>query len=314
MAKTLEKDIARIIKSSRKIQGGTVARYIPELASIPEEIVSCSFRSLEGKQLAVGDELERKYTLQSTAKLIVLIGLLEEIGNKIFDYVRMEPSESDFSSVARLDQFGPKPANPMLNDGAIALCHLIPGNDVERFAWIRKWCKILFGEELSPNMSVFASERKFGDRNRSLAFLLKSTGIIGANVEEVLESYFYLCSCEATIAQAAYLPFVLANLGKTPEGKQILKVKTVQTVLSLMATCGLYNESGEFLAKCGMPAKSSVSGFILASSVGKGGIAVMSPLVNNKGNSERGKYILTEISQLLHWHFVFSHCSSDSLS
>lgn len=294
----------KIIKSARTQISGDVAEYIPELACVPKNILSACVMLTDGSKFSSGDELDRRYTLQSISKLVVLIGLLEELGDKVFDWVRVEPSGADFSSVARLDQFGPISANPMLNDGAITLCNYIPGSSEERFAWIRKWCHTLFASELHPNMSVFASERRCGDRNRSLAYLLKSNGKISKNVDSVLESYFYLCSCEANISQIAFLPFLLANRGIDSQGNRILSPNTVKYVLAIMATCGLYNESGSFFLEVGMPGKSSVSGVMVASSVGKAGVAAANPCVNRKGNSQGALEVIKQLSNQLGYHFA----------
>ena len=299
-----QKLLDSIISSARSQISGEVAKYIPELACVPENILSACIILTEGSKFRGGDDLERRYTLQSISKLVVLIGLLEELGQKVFDWVRVEPSGADFSSVARLDQFGPISANPMLNDGAITLCNYIPGSSEERFAWIRRWCHTLFNCELPPNMSVFASERRYGDRNRSLAYLLKSNGKITENVETVLESYFYLCSCEATIGQIAFLPFLLANRGLDLQGKRVISASTVRSVLAIMATCGLYNESGSFFLEVGMPGKSSVSGIMVAASVGKAGIAAVNPCVNRKGNSQGALEVIKQISNQLGYHFA----------
>lgn len=293
-----------VIKSARKKISGKVAEYIPELACVPKDILSGCVMLVDGSKFCSGDELERRYTLQSISKLIVLIGLLEELGDQVFEWVRVEPSGADFSSVARLDQFGPISANPMLNDGAITLCNYIPGNSEERFAWIRRWCNTLFASELPPNMSVFASERRCGDRNRSLAYLLKSNGILTQSAEMVLESYFYLCSCEASIKQIAYLPFLLANGGLDTQGNTIISKKTVRYVLAIMATCGLYNESGAFYLEVGMPGKSSVSGILIATSFGKAGIAAVNPCVNRKGNSQAALEVIKLLSNQLGYHFA----------
>jgi len=284
---------------------GQPASYIPELANVSLELTAVALQTLDGQLFAAGDS-DTVVTLQSVAKLIVLIGLLEEFGKqRVFSWVQAEPSGDDFASVARLDQYGPKPSNPMLNAGAIALCGHIPGkNSEEQIGWLRDWTARLFGEPLSINQRVYQSERQTGDRNRSLAYLLKANGVITRTVEEVLEVYFALCSFEANVKQASYLPMLLAHHGKNPQGQVIISSQTVQQVVAIMATCGLYNESGGHLVRTGMPAKSGVSGLIVAVALGKAGIAALSPRVNRKGNSIRAGIMLEHISQALDWHFA----------
>ncbi|MDF2868335.1 MAG: glutaminase [Gammaproteobacteria bacterium] len=301
----IQQVIDKAVEQAKHTSEGQIASYIPELANVPADITAAAIILNDGQRFVAGD-FDYVVTLQSVAKLIVLIGLLEEFGKqKVFSWVKAEPSGDDFASVARLDQFGPKPSNPMLNAGAIALCGHIPGaNPTEQINWLKKWTENLFGEQLTINQKVYESERQTGHRNRSLAYLLKANGIIEGDVEDVLEVYFALCSFEANIKQAAYLPMLLANRGLIPHGQRIMSKQTVQQVVAIMATCGLYNESGGHLVRTGMPAKSGVSGLIVSVALGQAGVAVLSPRVNRKGNSMRGELILEYISQHLDWHFA----------
>ncbi len=286
---------------------GSQAEYIPELASVPANLTNVAVTLADGHRFMAGDEVDYLFSLQSVAKLLVLIGLLEEYGpERVFYWVRVEPSGDDFASVARLDQFGPAPSNPMLNAGAIALCSHIPGHMEQRILWLEEWVEKLFGDVLTINQKVFSSERRTGDRNRSLAYLMKSTGFLEGDVEEVLETYFCLCSFEASVVQASYLPMLLSNRGVAADGVRVISEETALSVVSIMATGGLYNESGAHLVRTGLPGKSSVSGLISACALGHGGIAVASPRVNPKGTSIRGEIMLTHIAKELGWHFAAS--------
>ena len=293
------------LEAAHKNNDGKIANYIPELAAADAELTNVAVFEPDGTLYTAGSGLEVKQTLQSIAKLVVLIGLLEDVGPQaMIPWVRSEPSGSDFHSIARLDQFGPVPSNPMLNSGAISLCAHIPGNAEQQLAWLENWNKQLFGEHLNINTKVFASERRTGDRNRSLAYLLKSNGLIERDVNEVLDIYFYLCSFEANTPNLAYLAHILANGGLNPKGETIVSKQTVLNVASIMATCGLYNESGTHLVRTGFPSKSGVSGFILATAPRRAGIAVSSPRINRKGTSIRGQIILEHLSKHLNWHFA----------
>lgn len=284
---------------------GSKATYIPQLAAVPGDITNASLVLTDGSRYEAGTHVGRPFSLQSVAKLIVLIGMLEERGaDKVRTWVRFEPSGNDFASIARLDQFGPLPSNPMLNAGAISLCSHIKGSKAERLAWIHRWAEKLLGEPLQIDQSVFQSELATGDRNRSIAYLLRSTDVISGDVEELMEVYFSLCSLEAAITTAAFLPMILANDGVNEKGERIFSRETARIVTSVMATCGLYNESGTHLVNTGLPAKSGVSGVIVAVAPGKAGIAVASPRVNTKGNSIRGSLMLEYISRQLGWHFL----------
>lgn len=295
-----------LIKTAERNSEGETANYIPELENVNKEMTAIAVQELAKSPVIESNVPLSAVTLQSTAKMIPLIGLLEECGPaKVFEWVKVEPSGDDFASITRLERFGPKPSNPMLNAGAIALCSQIPGEGKKAFDWLDSWVERLFNQSLSINQDVFHSEKRTGDRNRSLAYLLKTRKNLGTDVEETLDRYFSLCSYEATIDQLLYLPTLLANSGRDPiSNKQIISEETAHISVSIMATCGLYDETGTHMVRTGMPAKSGVSGYILALVPGKAGIAVLSPRVNNKGNSIRGEILLENLSKEMRWHFA----------
>ncbi|ABQ54314.1 glutaminase A [Legionella pneumophila serogroup 1] len=298
--------LEELVHAAELNQEGKTADYIPELANVNQELTAIAVQPLGEKTLAYSNNPLHPVTLQSTGKMIPLIGLLEEFGaDQLFEWVKVEPSGDDFASITRLEQFGPKPSNPMLNAGAIALCSRIPGVGEQQFRWLEHWVQKLFNQRLSINPLVFASEKRTGNRNRALAYLLKSRNNLGADVHETLDLYFALCSYEAMLDQMLYLPAVLANRGQDPDtGEQILSIETCKITLAIMATCGLYDETGTHMVKTGMPAKSGVSGYTIAVVPGKAGIVVLSPRVNAKGNSIRGEIMLEGLSKAMGWHFA----------
>lgn len=303
LTEQLLEELVQLAESNKE---GKVADYIPELANVNQELTAIAVQALNESPIAYHNISLPPVTLQSTAKMIPLIGLLEEFGEKqLFDWVKVEPSGDDFASITRLEQFGPKPSNPMLNAGAITLCSRIPGNGDEQFRWLEYWVQKLFNQKLSINPVVFASEKRTGNRNRSLAYLLKSRNNLGTDVYETLDLYFSLCSYEAMLDQMLFLPTLLANRGKDPQsGEQIISAETCKITVAIMATCGLYDETGTHMVKTGMPAKSGVSGYTIAVVPGKAGIVVLSPRVNTKGNSIRGEIMLEGLSKAMNWHFA----------
>lgn len=297
----LESAVAKALTN----QHGQLANYIPELANVSPEITNAAITFCDGKYLTAGDDLFNPFTLQSVAKLVLLAGLLEEFRERnVFTWCGTESSGHDFSAIAQLD-VGPIPANPCVNAGAITLCSHIPGNDFkDQLNWLQQWMNQLFNQPIHINQSIFLSERSTGYRNRALANLLKSNGVLLGDVDQVLDLYFNLCSFETTTQQASYFAMILANGGVNAEGKRVLTKRTVRSVVAIMATCGLYDESGRFLMRTGLPAKSGVSGVIIAAAIGLGGIAVYSPRVNKKGGSVRGHVMLEYLSVKLGWHFA----------
>ncbi len=307
MQQKLTKELlVQLVTHAEKNKEGTVANYIPELANVDEKITAIAISTLKGTTLTHSNRPLEPVTLQSTAKLIPLIGLLEEFGaEKLFEWVKVEPSGDDFASITRLEQFGPKPSNPMLNAGAITLCSHIPGQGEQQFAWLESWVQKLFNQRLRINPLVFASEKRTGDRNRSLAYLMHSRKNLGTSVPETLDLYFSLCSYEASLEQMISLPTLLANYGKNLRtGEQVISLETCKITLAVMATCGLYDETGTHMVRTGLPAKSGVSGYTIAVVPGIAGIVVFSPLVNSKGNSIRGEIMLEQLSHELGWHFA----------
>ncbi len=298
--------LKQLVEIAENNHDGKTANYIPELAHVDDTLTGIAVHPLGGQPIVYANKPLPKITLQSTSKLIPFIGLLEEYGPEhVFEWVSTEPSGDDFSSIMRLEQLGPKPSNPMLNAGAIVLCSHIPGEGERQFAWLDKWVNITFNRRLSMNPMVFASEKRTGDRNRSLAYLLNSRGNLGKPVQDTLALYFTLCSYEASLEQMLYLPTLLANQGRDPQTNEVVISRdTCKIALAVMATCGLYDESGTHLVRTGMPAKSGVSGYTIATAPGRAGIAVLGPQVNAQGNSIRGELMLEGLSKALDWHFA----------
>jgi glutaminase len=298
----------RAVEKSRRNHEGLPASYIPELANVPLESTSAAVRLASGELFTAGDAEQHRFTFQSSAKLLPLIGLLEERGPvEVFRSVGSEPSGDGFSSVARLETHGPVPANPLINSGAISLCGQLSGGVERRVAWISRWAEKLYGAPVPIDEVVRRSEAGSADRNRSIAYFLKHGGVIEGDVEETLSVYFALCSLSGGVGEAAHLTALLASGGVVPgTNRRVLRQQTVAIVVSIMATCGMYDESGNYLVSTGMPAKSGVSGVIVAVVPGVAGIAVSSPRVNEKGGSVRGHAILRELSRQLGWHFALS--------
>ena len=303
-------ELARVldaaVAAARDDAGGEPARYIPELANVDLGLTAAAVVRCDGSAAQAGDVAHR-FTLQSSAKLLPLIGLLEERGSQaVFAKVGSEPSGDSFSSLARIDEHGPLPSNPFDNAGAIALCSMLEGNLEDRIAWMERWTERLYGVRLDIHQRVMFSARRTGARNRSIAYLLKSNGVLDGDVERVLETYFALCSFEATVAEAARLPAMLAHGGLAPgSGERVGSRETAACVVALMATTGMYDESGTHLRETGLPAKSGVSGVIVAVAPRLGGIAVFGPRVNAKGGSVRGHRMLRQLARSLDWHFAF---------
>jgi glutaminase len=246
-------------------------------------------------------DYQKLFTMQSISKPIVLLLALMDSGEeRVFSKVGKEPTGDPFNSIVRLETFNEhKPLNPMINAGAISVSGLVAGNTadekVERIvAFIQK---ITHNPTIGINYEVYQSELKTGHRNRSMAYFLKDFGNIEGDVDQTLEVYFKQCSIEVTTMDLAYIGALLANNGKDIiTGEQIFPIRYGHIVKSYMATCGMYDGSGEFAINVGIPAKSGVGGGIMCSVLNRMGIGVFGPALDRKGNSYAGLKILENLS------------------
>ncbi|MDL2298252.1 glutaminase A [Synergistaceae bacterium OttesenSCG-928-D05] len=280
---------------------GRVANYIPELAKVSPDLFSLSCMDTNGVLWEKG-ETEHLFTMQSLSKIVALSLAIEKLGtDTVFKYVGMEPSADSFNSLMRLEMSSPKPSNPFMNAGAIAICSLLYnayGEDA--FDEICAFMEGMTGVYPSFSEEVFESESKTADRNRSLAYFMKSVGFLHGDVETFLNLYFKQCSITCRTRDLAKLALLLGTRGICCEtGKNILQKETVYTLLGLMTTCGLYNGSGEFAVRVGVAGKSGVCGGILAVVPGRFGVGVFSPALDAMGNSVAGLRALELLSDTL---------------
>jgi glutaminase len=284
---------------------GEVATYIPELGLADPRLFGIAVAMVDGQVFEMGDAREL-FSIQSISKPLVFGMALEERGADIvLDHIGIEPSGNAFNSIT-FDPVNNRPYNPMVNAGAIVTTSLIveadPDDDVDR---VREIVSRFAGRDLAIDERVFESERKTGDRNRALAWLMRSFGALHADVEEVIDLYFAQCSILANCRDLAVMGATLANDGMNPvTGQRAISAEHVTKVLSIMATCGMYDQSGEWVYRVGLPAKSGVAGGVLAVLPGQLGIGVYSPRVDARGNSIRGVEVCERLSEELQLHLL----------
>jgi glutaminase len=282
---------------------GNVATYIPELAKADPGDLGVYVVTLEGQEYFAGDYY-KKFTMQSISKVLALmLSLMDNGESKVFEKVGMEPTGDSFNSIVDLELKNiHKPFNPMINAGAIATTSLLAGNSVdektERILALAR--KLADNPNIKINENVYLSEKLTGDRNRSLAYFMKSFNVIEGSVEDILTVYFRQCSIEVDCRDIANIGCVLANDGiSIKTGERIVPKRICRITKTIMSTCGLYDASGEFAVHIGIPAKSGVGGGIMASVPKKMGIGVYGPALDEKGNSIAGIQILKELSEKL---------------
>ncbi|MEO7836282.1 MAG: glutaminase A [Acidimicrobiales bacterium] len=292
---------------------GQVASYIPELARADPSSFGISLATQDGHVYEVGDS-DRPFTIQSVSKPFAFGMALDDRGvDEVLRRVGVEPTGDAFNSIV-LDEIARRPFNPMVNAGAIVTSGLVAG--AHRGAQLERILHGLAafaGHELGVDEAVFASERETGHRNRAIAHLMRGFDMLDDDVDNALELYFRQCSVEVTCRDLAVMAATLANRGVNPlTGVRALEERHVAKVLSVMSSCGMYDYAGEWVYRIGMPAKSGVSGGLLAVLPGQFGIAVYSPLLDQRGNSMRGIAVCAELSKAFGLHLLTPHSSVPS--
>lgn len=282
---------------------GKVASYIPELGKANPEQLGIAIIDCDGNIYQAGDA-SQSFTIQSISKpMVLLLALLDNGEEVVFSKVGKEPTGDPFNSIVRLETYDEhKPLNPMINAGAISVTSLIKGNTgAEKISRILDFFKkITHNDSICVNESVYLSESKTGHRNRAMAYFLKDVGNITEDVESVLDVYFQQCSIEVNTLDLAYMGALLAKNGvDILTGERIFPERYAHIVKSYMATCGMYDGSGEFAINVGMPAKSGVGGGVLCTVLDRMGIGVFGPALDKKGNSCAGVKLLEKLSSEL---------------
>lgn len=289
---------------------GQNATYIPALGKVNSSQLGISIMGTDGTMIKSGD-WDVCFTLQSISKVISFIAACLSRGiSYVLERVDVEPTGDAFNSIIRLEMHkSGKPFNPMINAGAITIASLLPGKSAQtKLEFLYVLIEKMIGKRPTINEEVFQSEWQTAHRNRALAHYLKETGFLESDVEEALEVYLKQCSIEINTEDIALIGLILANDGYHPIRKeQVLPKKVARLTKALMLTCGMYNASGRFAAFIGLPAKSGVSGGIMAlvpSRVRRErpfqdgcGIGIYGPAIDEYGNSLPGVMLLEHIAQ-----------------
>ncbi len=295
--------IETVYSATLPITGGGPATYIPELAKVNPDLFAISICD-KNKQIYSQGDFSTPFTLQSISKVFAYAFVLENYSDDDIDVkVGLEPSGEVFDSIIKLDKYQ-RPFNPMVNAGAIAITDLI----ISRFGnrslekSLEFFSQLLGHDTIQVNPAIFDSEFQNGERNRALAHLLKSFDILDNSVEDVLRLYFQHCSLEVTTEGLARMGSTLARNGLGHDNQQTIKKENIRKLLSVMLSCGMYNYAGQWIYEVGLPAKSGVSGGILAVVPDQYGVAVYSPPINDDGCSHRGAFAIKKLGEELNLH------------
>ena len=300
----VQRYLDQILQEHAGVTEGALASYIPELAGADPAGFGLTVSSSDGYVYESGDTAIQ-FTIQSISKPFTYALALDQLGEAAVDaHIGVEPSGEAFNEIS-VDSATRTPKNPMINAGAIAAVSLVPGTGAEPFELIREFYSACAGRPLELDEDVYRSEKATGARNRAIAYMLESFGVLEGDPEDVLDVYFRQCSLLVTTTDLARMAATLARGGMNPlTGRQVTDHLVVQRTLSVMTTCGMYDAAGDWVSAVGMPAKSGVGGGITAVLPGQLGIGVYSPLLDARGNSVRGVRVCRSLSQRLGLHFL----------
>ena len=304
MADLVARYLDALVAEFACVDDGALADYIPELTHVDPTGFGLTLSSADGFLYESGDA-RTEFTIQSISKPFTYGLALDLVGEEAVDAkIGVEPSGDAFNEIS-VDERTKTPKNAMINAGAIAAVSLVPGaSPDERFAKIVDFYSACAGRPLELDEDVYRSEKATGNRNRAIAYMLTSFGVLD-EPDDVLDVYFRQCSLRVTSVDLARMAATLARGGVNPQtGRRVTDAAVVRRMLSVMVTCGMYNGAGDWVSAVGMPAKSGVGGGITAVLPGELGIGVYSPLLDDRGNSVRGVLTCRALSQRLGLHFL----------
>ncbi len=281
---------------------GTVASYIPPLASVPVAKFGLAVVMADGSVHAAGDA-EEAFSIQSISKVFALTLALGAVGDQLWNRVGREPSGSAFNSIVQLETEHGIPRNPFINAGAIVVCDVLLGRlqPREAIGQMLRFVRELAGDDtISIDEIVARAEQETGFRNIALANYMRAFGNIHGEVDLVLGTYFHFCALAMSCRQLAMAGRFLMGDGRV-DGHRVVTGKRARRINAVMMSCGHYDNSGDFAYRIGLPGKSGVGGGILAVAPGIASIAVWSPGLNEAGNSHLGQMALERLVQRTGW-------------
>lgn len=285
-------EIEEMYHEVKKITGGKVATYIPELGKVNPDLFGVSICTVDGQIFSIGDT-EIPFPIQSCGKPVLYSAALEQgSGIDVHSYVGREPSGVSFNAFTLNAE--DKPHNACINAGAIVVSALYYPNlmPADRFNMLSDKLSELTGDEKPGfGLSVFLSEKQTAHTNFALAHFMAAKGRFphDASIDDALDFYFQMCSTELNCRQMAILAGTYANNGRNPITKKVVFTpETVKNTVSMLFSCGMYNYSGEWACTVGLPAKSGVSGVIFLVVPGILGVSIFAPPLDMYGNSVKG--------------------------
>ena len=301
----LQSVVSAAFTKYKDLQQGKNADYIPALARVDSKLFGIAVIGPDGKVYSAGD-VNTEVSIQSISKVFTMARVIQDQGpQSIEKTIGVDATGMRFNSIVSVELSqkiagGPE-MNPLVNPGAIAATSMVEGTTSDAV-----WTKIIntysdfAGRPLSVMQDVYKSESDTNQRNQAIGMLMHAYGYIKKNPQQATDLYTRQCSVGVNAKDLATMAATLAFGGRNPvTGKQAIATDNVPYVLAVMATAGLYDDSGKWLYHTGLPAKSGVGGGIIAVAPGKYGIAVISPPLDDAGNSVRAQRAIEEITRAL---------------
>jgi glutaminase len=286
----------------KDLHEGSNADYIPALAKVDPNLYGIAVVTTDGKIYTAGD-IKSEVSIQSISKVLTLALVFQQQGEAaVTEGVGVDATGMPFNSIVAIEEHKGKEMNPLVNAGAITVTSLVKGQNANEI-----WNSIIgtfnafAGRSLKVNEDVYRSEAATNERNQAIGELMQAYGLIKGDPKQAVDIYTRQCSVSVNAVDLATMAATLANGGTNPmTSKRVVDAKHIPGILAVMATAGLYDDSGKWLFSSGLPAKSGVGGGLIAVVPGKYGIAVISPPLDKAGNSVRGQRAIVEIDQMLH--------------
>ena len=299
--------VTRAFNEFKSITEGKNADYIPALAKVDPNLFGIALVTTDGKVYTAGN-ITTEVSIQSISKVFTMAQVIQEQGlDSIEKRIGVDATGARFNSIIAVEGVktvvgtGAPEMNPLVNPGAISTTSMVTGATADDV-----WKKIIgiysdaAGRPLRVLNDVYESESATNQRNQAIGALMFAYGYIKNNWQQAVDLYTRQCSVGVTAKDLGMMAATLAAGGRNPvTGKRIIDEAKVPGVLAVMATAGLYDDSGKWLYHTGLPAKSGVGGGLIAVSPGKFGVAVVSPPLDDAGNSVRAQRAITQISNAL---------------
>jgi glutaminase len=291
----------------KTLSEGHNADYIPALANVDPNLFGIAVVTADGAVHSAGD-VETEVSIQSISKVFTMAQVIQEQGlESVERRIGVDATGARFNSIVAVEAVrtvvgaGAPEMNALVNPGAIATTSMVMGASAAD-AWERiiGFHSAAAGRELRVMDDVYRSECETNQRNQAIGALMLAYGYITSNWQQAVDLYTRQCSIGVNTRDLAVMAATLAFSGRNPlTGRPVIDPHKVPGVLAVMATAGLYDDSGKWLYHTGLPAKSGVAGGLIAVSPGRFGIAAVSPPLDAAGNSVRAQRAIRAVSNAL---------------